>query len=116
MRLIRLVELRTKASLQERSGLVKRKASKPGYQRRVDPVGNRLDVPVIVFCGNCGLVPSRQTLQSDASVEEFSLDSAIYLDLPRCSDQSPFRSTSRQVQMCAPQIIGKALEALAQGR
>ena len=82
MRLIRFVGLRTKASLQERRGLVKRKASKPEYER----VGNRLDVPVIDFCGNCGLVPSRQTLESDASVEEFSLDPAIYLDLLRCSD------------------------------
>jgi hypothetical protein len=66
MRLI--VELRTKASLQERRGLVKRKASKPGYERRVEPVGNREDVPVIDFCGNCGLVPSRQTLEFHASV------------------------------------------------
>lgn len=106
MRLIRFVELRTKASLQERRGLVKRKASKPGYERRVEPVGNRLDAPVIDFCGNCGLVPSRQTLESDASVEEFSLDPAIYLDLPRCSDQSPFRSTSRQVQYILPFLRG----------
>jgi hypothetical protein len=102
MRLIRFVEIRTKASLQERRGLVKPKATKPGNERRVEPVGNRLDVPVIDFCGNCGLVSSRHSRESGASVQEFSLDPAIYLDLPRCPDQSPFRSPSRQVQMCAP--------------
>ena len=99
IRIIRFVELRTKASLQERCGLLQRKATKPGDERRVEPVGNRLDVPVIDFCGNCGFVPSRHTPASGDSVEEFSLDPAVYPDLPRCPDQSPFRSVSRQAQI-----------------
>ena len=99
MRLIWFAELRNKASLQKRRSLVLRKATKRGDERRVEPVGNRFDVPVIDFCGNCGLVPSRYTPEFGDSVEEFSLDPALCLDLPRCPGQSPFRSISRQAQI-----------------